>query len=423
MVGLTCFNRQWVLAELRVLTGDRRLSEQSVWYVDPEAVTPPAERATDPAAWGGFPASLRDVADLQERWRTSEEIKRDGDAVRLPDGTELAARTRTMQDEYLEWHADTVQDDDGENIERVHFTCEGPDYWQHLGLHAFDKLHALYELHLRRKIPEDDLKYPEGTTAETGSGRVVQLGGRYNPDNDWNTERGALHLTQVNNTLGAEVNLAARATIARVGHEDPLSAPGLLARCGRFGDDSRDSDPNIGAAANSIVRDGDLVTLTDPIGLYIASFDGDVLRLPDDSEDGSAELPRDAGPPASWFRAVRPVDAQRGGQTRILRAVFEPPEGALLHKNGVTRPLRVSDLRRGADRVTHGGALAELVRMHLLVDHWKAEPGRRLDEVACFPREHARAIQERAQQACSGPVAPGILPVSPRHLRWDRTRT
>jgi hypothetical protein len=420
MVGVTCFNRQWVLAELRVLTGDSRLGEAAVWYVDPEAVAPPADRATVAASWGGFPAGLRDVSPPEKRWEDAQAVRRDGDPVRLADGTELRARTRTMQDEYLEWHADTVRDADGENIERVHFTCEGPEYWQHLGRRDFATLHRLYEKHLGRTIPEEDLRYPPGTVQERD--RPVDVGGRYNPDNDWNTERGALHLTQVNNTLGAEVNLAARATIARRDHPDPLDAPDLLADCGAFGDPRRDSDPNIGAAANALVRDRHLVTLTDPIGLYIAAFRGDLVKLPDEPGEGVAELPRGVGGPETWFGAVRPADPVRDGLTRILRAVFAIPEGARFRKGDLVRPLRVSDLRIGTERATHGGALAELVRMHLLVDHWPADPRRRLDDVACFPEAEAATIQARARQACLGPAAPGILPTAPRHLRWDRTR-
>jgi hypothetical protein len=424
MVRYTCRSRQWVLAELRLLTKSPTLGEEGIWYADPEATPPPEAAQTDPAPWGGFPAQLRNVEDLEERWKSAESVAADGHVVVLPDGSRTHSRSRVNQDEYLEWHADTVDDQDGQNVARVHFTCEGPEYWEELAQQDdMATLHALYEQHLGRKIPIDDLRYPHGTRLVDPDNRLFPVGGEYDPYNDWNTVHGAMHLTQVNNTLGAEVNLAARATIPRQGFDDPLGDPEPLATCGGFGDSRRDSDPHIGAAANAFVLlSNHIVTLTNPIGLYIAGFGGDQLTLPDDPEkEGVAEVPRDAGGPGTWFRAVRPKDPDRGGHKRILRAVFEPPEGAMFRRGDLRRPLRVSDLRLGPARVTRGAALAQLVRMHLLVDHWPAATGRTPRVVECWPEQARNQLEDESLQACE-PQLLGIIAIAPHRDRFLQVR-
>jgi hypothetical protein len=177
-------------------------------------------------------------------------------------------------------------------------------------------------------------------------------------------------LTHANNTLGAEVNLAARAAIPRHGHRTPANDTSGITRCGGWGAPDRDSDPHIGSAANAFVRNGYRISLTDPVGLYISDLTATTLRLPDPSvaDEGEADIPEGVSSDlATWWRIVRPTGPVSSPQRRILRAVFEPPDGVMFVRGDQRRPFRVSDLYVRDDRVTHAGALATEVHMQLFV--------------------------------------------------------
>lgn len=72
----------------------------------------------------------------------------------------------------------------------------------------------------------------------------------YNPKNGYNssTTTGVItHLVQGANTLGAEINIAAQATILRKkrGSGDPVKNSDQLIRCSQYGDPDRNSDPRV----------------------------------------------------------------------------------------------------------------------------------------------------------------------------------
>jgi hypothetical protein len=228
------------------------------------------------------------------------------------------------QDEYLEWF---VHRNPAGKITRVDFTCEGWDYYdEFLSVHAPDVLLNLYRTFIDPAVELADL----------------MPGGSYDRLNKWNTERGAMHLTARPNNLFAEVYLAASATVRRKkpgGGEHTSSIP--LIRCARYGEATRNSDPNIGIAVNGLARDRRMVTLANPVGLYIGAFDGAGITL-----DGAA-----AG---GFFRVVR------GTLPLALRAVFEVP--AALAAAGKT----VSDVKIGGKPIEFGGELAQRVTMHLV---------------------------------------------------------
>jgi hypothetical protein len=113
-----------------------------------------------------------------------------------------------------------------------------------------------------------------------------------------------------------------------------------LIRCGKYGEDTRNSDPAIGAAVNGLARDGRHITLADPVGLYMASFDGAGLSL-------------NGQPAGAFFKVVR------GRFPLALRAVYElPPE---LAAQGLT----VSDVKIGDKGLEFGGQIAERITMHI----------------------------------------------------------
>ena len=238
------------------------------------------------------------------------------------------------QDEYLEWH---VEKENGK-IVRVTFTCEGPEYWEAMA-HGYplgytgprtaggegdkEKVLALYRQFISPEVNMDDLF----------------VDGEYNRLNVWNTEKGAMHLNQRNNTLGAEINIAAFATIKRKAGNRIITDADELIRCARFGAPGRASDPTIGAQVNALARDGFAITLLNPVGLYIDSIDTAGWTKPD-------------GTPVSpdFWRILR------GSPDMIVRAVYEVPE-----QEGFT----VGDIKIGGERIEFGGQIAEHITVKL----------------------------------------------------------
>jgi hypothetical protein len=232
----------------------------------------------------------------------------------------IGAGQSRPQDEYLEWQVIRS----GGKIASVQFTCEGFDYYQFLGDNAPDILLQLYQTFISPSVVLADL----------------MPGGSYNTLNKWNTSEGAMHLTEQANNLFAEVILGAEATVRRknaAGVEIGQAIP--LTRCSQFGDPSRNSDPNIGIGVNGFARQGRIITLADPVGLYIDTLDDSSFRLPDGS------------PTNGWFTRVR------GSAGHTLRAVFGPPAGS---------PFTVSDVKIGGVPVTFGGQIAVHITMKLV---------------------------------------------------------
>jgi hypothetical protein len=293
----------------------------------------PQETRSIPVPWNGFPKvlALQHGGPGDAAWQAADELRAlpgratDGSIVELP---------FRPQDEYLEWRAIT---DDGGNVTRYVFTCEGPEYWSHLAQVDRGLLLQHYRQLVGEEVQPEDLFFEQRVRV----GSRIFAAGEYNPWNVWNTERGIVHLTHPANTLGAEINLAARATIPRRDANGQLvTDPKRLACCSDFGEPNRSSDPTIGQAANLAVQGGISVTLENPVGLYIRSMD----------------LGRVAGPNgenlADWWRITR------GEQNYGLRAEFGPPEGA---------GFGVSEVRAKNTPLRRGGQFAELITVVLYV--------------------------------------------------------
>jgi hypothetical protein len=367
MAATTAFQRALLVAELRKTHA--HAAEEHLAYVDPRVSAIPDGIAPAGQPWNGFPrAVLEHLAgnDHVRAWEIAERLQAKR-GYTTQDGRPVTLEVRAFQDEYLEWHADA----DAHGVHRVSFTCEGPEYWEQLARVNFDRVHELYCEHLRRDIPAGELQFGEDVYLGPG---LRYRAGAYNPFNRWNTRDGAMHLTHPANTLGAEINLAARATVARRDVQDDLVESKLeLICCAGFGSPSRDSDPSIGATANAVVRQGKLLTLTNPIGLYIASFDGEAITLRD-----GAEVP-DGSTPDRWWRCRRGEERSADGGVRMVRIEYEIPADATMPDGaGGRRPLRLADLDVNGLPATRAGALAELVGMHLYVTAWDAS-GERLE--------------------------------------------
>lgn len=271
--------------------------------------------------WTGFPALIKrkHPGNEQAAWQEADKPLSNGERV---------------QDEYLEWFV-TKQ---AGKIVRVTFTCEGPEYWEALA-HGYplsyagsktagatgdkNKLLALYQKYVSPSVQMNDLF----------------LSGKYNRLNKWNTKNGAMHLNQRNNTLGAEINIAAQATILRQQGGVVLTDPDRLIRCGLYGAPGRASDPTIGAAVNSLAREGYAITLQNPVGLYIDSLDTSGWKKPNGS-------PVD---PGYW-------QILRGSTGAILRAVYEVP---------ASEGFAVGDILIGGEKIEFGGQIAENMTMKL----------------------------------------------------------
>ena len=157
-----------------------------------------------------------------------------------------------------------------------------------------DKVLSLYQQFVSPNVTKADL-FPDGTN--------------YDPNNKFNnsTTNGAMHLGQVNNTLGAEIDIAVRSTIIRKINGTVLTGERELIDCGQYGDPDRNSDPHIGAQVNMIARKDAFVAVANPVALYIAGFAPLGWQTPDSSD------------PKDFWKIVR-GDAAHG-----LRAVYEVP--------------------------------------------------------------------------------------------------
>jgi hypothetical protein len=244
--------------------------------------------------------------------------------------------------EYCEWHVN--RDPLTGKIVKVTFTSEPPEYWIAMwggpspgGGPTFPdgrrQVLELYRELVSRQVEIEDLISPY----DVPYFGVVR--GGYNPYNKWNTTHGIVHLCAPPNSLAAEVQLGAEATLRRIdGAGNPVTDPQILVCCAGYGGVNRNSDPTIGATVNALARMGAMLTLPNPVGLYM------------DHIDLSGWLTPDRSPPVEWVTIVR------GSPGMIERLVVAPPSGS---------SATVSDLTIGGEPVVHGGQLAECITVKL----------------------------------------------------------
>lgn len=335
---------------------------QGLFY-NPQKDSSAGSAATQDITWDAFPLLIRewfkDGPDPDtRRWIAADTPRPEGLFRSLANGTlgapsEVVAR---QQDEYCEWFVESS----ASGIERVTFTAEGPEYWEFIasGTKPFfadgdprqnlvkgdpDQLVELYRALLgTRAVAKQDLYWPTDVAVfSRGRWRVFARQGDYNRYNVWNTKKGAVHLTHRANTLRAEVNLAARATVIRADDQGgPVTNAAKLICCSGFGSRMRSSDPTIGSRVNSFARQGLSVTLANPVGLYISEFlAGGITGR--NNEDMSV----------AWT-----VVRGRKDEHKILRAVFEVP---------TAMGFKVSDCTADGKPIRFGGQIADHIKMTL----------------------------------------------------------
>lgn len=309
-------------------------------------------------AWFGFPKKIKDGSPSDKaRWKKAD-------------------ASREVQDEYCEWSV--LKNNDGKII-RVSFTCEGPEYWEFLGRTNPEKVVELYKKCISNEVEREDLFDVDGT---------------YNPRNKWNqdTTNGAMHLIQVNNTLGAEIELAAGASVVRAKEGKTLTEQQELIKCGKYGAAGRNSDPLIGSEVNALSRMGAMVSLKDPVGLYIdlEEFRTDGWVTPDKTN------------PREFMKIVR------GTEEYALRAIFEVPK----EKSYV-----VGDIKINGQEIKYGAMIADFVRIKLtgIAQNFKHTPIPTFDCVQYVPDSSTH----RFLAVHSLPV-PSELPIVLKHSgRFD----
>ena len=160
-----------------------------------------------------------------------------------------------FQDEYLEW---SVGRDENKNIINAEFTCEGPEVGvnsrllistMHLMAYQYWQVFASYQrdvfLKKMRELNPD--RASEMTDDDVFFLKDPKTGARvYNPNNYWNvwsTTGSIAHLIQPNNTLSAEIDIAAQSTVIRAKNGKVVTDQNQLILCSKYGNPGRHSDP------------------------------------------------------------------------------------------------------------------------------------------------------------------------------------
>jgi hypothetical protein len=364
---------------LTSITGDpwNVLNDQNrYFYFNPVTTPIPEGAVTVPIQWVAFPNRLlwyfsqggspgnpfqlsqQDVLELGDMGKIAGNTKFAGGFPPVPTGirqlcpqinwqsdphnwqTFGPAGPRGWQDEYCEWSV--TRDAATNKITSVMFTCENPDYWFTLWQVDPNTVLQIYQQLVSSAVQIQDLYLLDSS----GNPVVNPLTGypAYNPLNKWNSgtvttpgvSGGAVHLTSPPNTLGAEVYLAAAATLLRdVSSYDPQS----MICCSKYGQPFRNSDPHIGFMSNQVAKSGDTISLADPVGLYIQEPDWGTYSTPDST-------------PAQDFWTV----LRGNGPQQILHAVFAVP---------ASKGYTVSDISINGQPIQWAGQIAQTFQMQL----------------------------------------------------------
>jgi hypothetical protein len=326
--------------------------QTTIQFFSPKS--PPTQDAIVEQAvtWNAFPKELlvrfgraRALIEADRLWPIDAYHNDDYDPAR-PGQAALDAKSTTWyrpHNEYCEWRVE--RDALTGQIRKVTFTSEPPEYWQamfggvvqvDIGVSATFPGDPEVVLDLYRKLVSPDVQMEDlvyaATTADGNKGD-------YNLYNKWNSTHGIAHLSAPPNSLGAEVRLGADATILRGVGQQAIQKPDALVCCSDYGGPERNSDPTIGATVNALARAGGMVTLVNPVGLYMDHIDISGWTMPDGVD------PKDC------------IKILRGKPGYIERLVVEMPEGA-------RAPL--ANMTIGGEPLRYGGQIAECITVKLV---------------------------------------------------------
>ena len=295
---------------------------------------------------------------------------------------------RPWQEEYIEWR---VVRADNDGIRRVELTTELADYWQVLAAYepqrtlelvsSFARTNAAPEAVYRGCDPFSSSTAPEEREAAFVAAMLA-------PDDPspYNDGRAAIVcMGQRTNTLGALIALVLVATNPRVikdmesGRIRCLTCDESIPLMGNAAQLGRASDPVLVERLARLAYEGRLVSLDDPLGVYIQSAEVTRLRMPDGEQV-----------PPEWFTFERGQAAEDAAddRPRWQRLIFEPPDGS---------GLLVSDLVDVAteEPIRHGGQVADLVQVAVIlrVSDAEVEPPGTLE-----PAELAAVVADEAER-------------------------
>jgi hypothetical protein len=295
---------------------------------------------------------------------------------------QVADASRQFQDEYLEWSV--ARDSSTKDILSASYTCEGPEYWSVFA--SYQKDDFIKTMRAMNEPYSEQMRDSDFFLQDPRTGEEI-----YNPSNFWNntTTTGTIaHLVQPNNTLSAEIDIAAQATVLRKGKDGQvITDSDQLIRCSKYGSPGRHSDPTIGGGINSLAQSGSIISIQDPVGLYIHNVDLSNFKFDTAKTTGTASdedlVPIDK--PEEVFIV------QRGDFTisRGLRFKVQVPEGRL-GKNG--QQLNVSNIwdTKTKQHIRYGAQIADYVTMG--VTAVTIDGGKPTDPIPCYNPSAAAAV-------------------------------
>lgn len=354
---------RWVNAALLGDVWDRINYGPRPAFYNPLVTDTPDTAGNVPITWNAFPGRLQALFPNQgaswQQWADQgvpDKVTTDLCSGKTIDPAPYSPTgPRGWQDEYCEW---SVTRNGAGQITSVMFTCENPEYWMTLWQVDPGKVLQIYQQVINPAVQLSDL------CLKDSHGQTVNdpLTGQpcYNPLNKWNSgtrtlanSGGAMHLTSSPNTLGAEYDLAAAATMPREKDHDPVTSAAALVCFARYGRIGRHSDPTIGQNVNQYANYTPTLphpqaTLADPPGLYMQTPQFSDYVTPDNT-------------PAQTFWTVVRGSLKDPNTSedidRILHATFSvPPE------LGYT----VSDIKIGNQPIQYGSQIAATITMALL---------------------------------------------------------
>ena len=212
-------------------------------------------------SWQGFPKRILDLFSNSDKnpYEYVEQLGWPSKDVNNRNYPSTAPNARQM-DEYCEWF--THRDPETNLITRIDITAESPEYFTFLFNNEPEVCLQLYQKYVSPLVKMDDLSNDDGS---------------YNVYNKWNTTYGAMHLNCPPNSLFAEVYIAAEASTywQKVGSDPKQFAVNGkdLIESSSYGLPTRASDPTIGYIINSLVQQNLIVSISDPVGLYLEDLD------------------------------------------------------------------------------------------------------------------------------------------------------
>ena len=324
----------------------------TVQFYNPAAYDPGGPIIEQAILWNAFPKELLRQFGRERALREADRLwpLRAYRGETTPGSPGFEAAVYRPLTEYCEWHV--LRDPNTNKILRITFTSEPPEYWQALHGDTIaidsqrkqsfpgdkDRLLAMYHELVSPEVKLEDLVAHEAINHPDGSDYVEK--GQYNQFNKWNTTHGIAHLCAPPNAISAEIKLGADATVLRQNaHGKRVVEPEALICCAGYGGPDRNSDPTIGATVNALARLGAMITLPNPVGLYMDHIDLEGWKAP------------------AGIEIEECVRIVRGAPRMIERLVIEVPSES---------NFTVGDLTIGGTPIEYGGQVAECITVKLV---------------------------------------------------------